>query len=114
MLKGGTLIRAVIVFVACSLLMFFVFYFYPAEIFEAKVVNYFGEFEQDMSLRTMLTHQNLPENIVPDTLVSIRPTIKGGLILFICIIGLPIMVAWRTTVKKYRPDAGEVDEPETD
>lgn len=106
-------VKVLVIFTVTALLMFAIFYVYPAQIFESRIVEYESDYTADLSLTNILFHQDLPDFVNRDALVSIRPTVRGGLVLFICIIGLPGMIAWRSVVKRYRPVAEE-DHDETD
>ena len=88
-----------IFFGTAGLLLCF-FYFYPAHIFESKVIGISGEVVLDLSLKSIFFKQDLPSQLNPQNIISIQPTVSGYLILFICTIALPLMLAYRLTMKK--------------
>ncbi len=102
--------RFILVFIGTATLLFGLFYFYPAQVFEGKVVGESGELIMDLSLRTLLFGDELPSNLNSENIISIGPTLSGWLILFVIIIGLPFMLAYRSTVK--RPEKAAVIERE--
>lgn len=108
------MIKVVTVFLVSAAAFFCIFYFYSADIFECRVVeaNPYAEGGQvdytvDASLKTALFGTDLPQEINSDTFVKIGPTWKGIMILFVCLIGLPAMIAWRSIVKRPAPEENE-------
>ena len=95
------------VFSVFSVLSFALFYVYPADIFEAEITETDGSFTMELTLKNILFQEDLPPFVNKDKLLSVYPTVKGGLILFICIIGLPFMIAWRMTLRRNREEDQE-------
>ena len=79
------------------------FYFYTAEIFEAEIVEYSSTYTLDLSLRAYLDHAYLPRVVSVNSLISVSPTVKGIFLLIICLVGLPIMIAYRIATNKVEP-----------
>jgi len=92
--------RPILIFILSFVILFAFFYFYPAHIFESKVVGDSSEMILDLSLKNILLGEDLPAQLNPENINSIRPTISGFMILLICLIALPIMIAYRTTISK--------------
>jgi len=90
-----------------ALLFFLFFYFYPAEIFESKVSGNGTEAVVELSLKSILHKENLPEGLNPQNIESIRPTVAGFMIMIICMIALPVMIAYRFTLKKKVDDSSQ-------
>lgn len=108
------MLKVVTVFLISAAAFFCIFYFYPAEIFECRVVELNaawieGEasYVTEASLKTSLFGTDLPQEVDPETLVKITPTWKGLIIMFVCLIGLPAMIAWRSVVKRPEPEDEE-------
>lgn len=92
--------RPILIFILSFAVMFAFFYFYPAHIFESKVIGNGSELTVDLSLKNILFSEDLPAQLNPANIKSIRPTISGFMILLICLIALPGMIAYRTTISK--------------
>lgn len=71
------------------------FYFYKAPIFEAKINEGGVIYTQDVALRAFLDYEVLPEVVLKQLVTDVVPTWKGGLILVIGLIGLPLMLGYR-------------------
>ncbi len=95
-----------LVFIGSAVVLFTFFYFYPAEIFEGTVIDANGTpTVMDLSLRSLFWGENLPSSLVVENIVKIKPTTAGWLLLGICNLGLPLMLAYRTKVDRSpRPD----------
>lgn len=76
------------------------FYFYPTQIFEAKITENGAVYALDISLKSYLDHGSLPEVVSQQNLISVVPTWKGALLLIICLIGIPIMIGYRIATNK--------------
>ncbi|MBN4072888.1 hypothetical protein JYT74_02485 [Crocinitomix catalasitica] len=102
-MKGAT------IFLVTTALFFAFFYFYPAEIFECTVDEGYITYTKDLSLKAVLFGQAYPDVINVQDLVNISLSWKGMVIMFVCILGLPAMMAWRSTVKRTsRPTNSDV------
>lgn len=71
------------------------FYFYPAKIFEARIFEGDISFTMDISVRGFLDFNELPEVAYNPKVTAVNPTWKGLALLLICLVGLPIMIAYR-------------------
>lgn len=80
------------------------FYFYPAQIFEAKIIENGTAYALDISLKSYLDHASLPQVVSQQNLISVTPTWKGFLLLVICLIGIPIMLGYRIATNKTDPN----------
>ena len=87
--------KIVIYFIGVAALFGCFFYFYPADIFEAKITE--GElfYTIDVQLQAFFDLEKLPDAIYSPKVTDIKPTWKGGALLFICLIGLPGMIVYR-------------------
>ena len=81
-----------------------IFYFYPAEIFEAEIIEGLATYRVDISLKAYLDHSYLPEGVSVDNVVSVAPTVKGIMLLIICLLGIPIMLGYRVATKDRAPE----------
>ena len=71
------------------------FYFYDAAIFEAEIVEETSTYQLDVSLKALLDSTALPQGVSLDRLISVGPTLKGILLMVVCLLGLPIMIGYR-------------------
>lgn len=72
------------------------FYFYPAAIFEAEVIERPEvRYVLDVSIQGLLNPTALPERIDPNLVIATSLTLKGWFLLVICLIGVPIMIGYR-------------------
>lgn len=93
--------KFVITFIGTAVLFLAFFYFYPAEIFESVVEDVNGtKIIMDLSIKSIFFGENIPESLVKENISNISLTTAGWLILFICNFGLPLMIAYRTTVAR--------------
>lgn len=77
------------------------FYFYPADIFETSIIEQNSTYNKELTLKQLLGHSPLFTDFESKSLISFSPTLRGWFMLFIIFIGLPIMIAFRTTIKKH-------------
>lgn len=87
--------RYFLIFILSSAVLFCFFYFYPAAIFQASIQGGLAEITTDVSLKTLIFKTELPSGIIAQNVVSIKPTLQGILLLLVCLIGLPAMIALR-------------------
>lgn len=87
--------RFFLIFILSFLILFAFFYFYPANVFEAKIQGEIAEITTDVSLQTLLFKKGLPDQLIAANVVSVKPTLQGILLLLICLAGLPLMIALR-------------------
>ncbi|MBL7897414.1 MAG: hypothetical protein JNJ99_02680 [Crocinitomicaceae bacterium] len=92
--------RFFLIFIVSSAALFAFFYFYSANIFNCTISGQFTEINADLSLRAVLFNENLPAELLTANIQSVKPTLQGYMILFICLIGLPLMIAYRFTKVK--------------
>ena len=97
--------RSTLIFFLAFALLFSFFYFYPAQVFESKVSGNGNELILNLSLKNILLGDDLPKHLNPANIQSIRPTFTGFMMLLICLIALPIMIAYRATLKKKPTDS---------
>ena len=93
--------RFFLIFLAAVAGFFAFFYFYPAAMFQATISNNLAQVTTDISLKTLLHGTDYPNGILAENVSSVNLTLQGILILFICLIGIPLMIAYRMT--KARP-----------
>jgi len=77
------------------------FYLYPADIFEVQLVDNGIPFNKEITIKQLLRPDLLVGSIQNDGFESCVPTLKGWFMLFAIFIGLPIMIAYRFTLKRY-------------
>ena len=95
-------LKFILVFIGSGAIMFLIFYFYPAEIFDAKAIGKSGdEVPVSLSMRAFLGKGELPTSLNPENVVEIKRSLSGWMILFICVIGLPLMFAYRSILTKH-------------
>ena len=93
--------KFILVFIGSGIAMFLIFYFYPAEIFDATVTGINGtEMETSLSLRAFLGNGDLPDDVNAANVLEVKNKLSGWMILFICVLGLPLMFAYRSVVTK--------------
>lgn len=86
----------IILYSALTAALFFCFfYFYPADIFEAEIKGSVGSVTTDVSLQALLFKQNLPGGLLAKNVQSISLTVRGILVLGVCLLALPIMIGFR-------------------
>ena len=87
------------------LLLFAVFfaalYFYPADIFEAEITDNVLIYKKEITLNNFINSEDFLKNLSSNKAESVNLTPKGWFLLVIILIALPIMIAYRTTLKKY-------------
>lgn len=71
------------------------FYFYEAAIFEANISENTIVYPMDISLKAFLDHSHLPQPAIIGQVSAVTPTWKGGFLLVVCLIGVPIMLGYR-------------------
>lgn len=87
--------KAFLYFIVSFAILLSFFYFYPAPIFPAEISNDIISLKADVSLKTFIHQNNLPEGIIQDEFTKINLTFQGYFLLFVCLIGLPLMIALR-------------------
>ena len=94
-------LKFILVFIGSGAALFLIFYFYPAEIFDAKAIGKTGdEVPVSLSMRAFLGRGELPSSLNPENVAEIKRSLSGWMILFICVIGLPFMIAYRSILTK--------------
>ncbi|MDA7804231.1 hypothetical protein N8987_06615 [Crocinitomix sp.] len=89
----------IVIYSAISILAFTAFfYFYPAAIFEAEITDVGGVYQHDIPLSGFVNHASMPAEMMIQKIVSVSPTWKGGLLLLIILIGIPIMIGFRIEI----------------
>ncbi|MGV6860786.1 MAG: hypothetical protein ACWA41_03390 [Putridiphycobacter sp.] len=88
--------KSFFIFLATSLGVILLFYFSDSSIFEVELYQNGIETTKEVSLKSLFTSK---------TKTSL--TYKGWAILLITSIGLPLIVAWRSTLTKYSRKTGE-------
>jgi len=81
-----------LIFIVVAILMNAFIYFYPADIFQYQ----FGNAVKDVTLESLF-NENYFSNL----------TLKGWFMLAICSVGIPVIIAWRSTLTKYSRKTGE-------
>ena len=77
------------------------FYFYPASIFEAEIVERpETRYIVDVSIKGLMDVNALPEKVDPNLVISSALTLKGWFLLIICLVGVPIMIGYRLATQE--------------
>lgn len=85
-----------LIFIAVACILNAFIYFYPADIFPVEMAN---GLLKDVTLKDMMSKE---------IDVSINDlTFKGWFLLFICSVGIPAIIAWRSTLTKYNRRTGK-------
>jgi len=101
--------RPIFIFLLSFAVLLAFFYFYPAHIFESKITGTGSELIVDLSLKNILFSEDLPEQLNPANINSIRPTVSGLVILLICLVGIPLMIAYRFSMMKKKDEKNSND-----
>lgn len=80
--------------VAVTILLTF-FFFYEVELFQAEIASGGEIFMREVSFKQFFEIKTLPSDY------KIKPTLQGWLLLAAIFLGLPLMIAYRVTLKKY-------------
>lgn len=96
-----------LIFISVLIVMGMLLYFYPADVFEATTTYSDGELTKEVTLKQLISQNTWPDSIETIKNQSVSPTVKGWAMLFICIIGIPGLIAWRSTLTKYNRKTGE-------
>lgn len=99
--------KVYLIFIGVSVVMGVLLYFYPADIFEATTTYTDGELTKDVTLKQLISQNTWPDSVDTIKNQSVTPTVKGWALLFISFIGLPGVMAWRSTLTKYNRKTGE-------
>ena len=91
--------------------MFLIFYFYPAELFDGKVVGPAAEAERAVSMKAFLGLDADFTQEIKSKGFTFERKLSGWMILIIMTIGMPLMFAYRGTLDKRRQ---ETEEKETE
>jgi hypothetical protein len=94
-IRNSDQMRFFLIFIASSAALFAFFYFYSANIFNCTLSGEFSEINADLSLKAIFFNGQLPAELISANIIAIKPTLQGYMILFICLIGLPLMIAYR-------------------
>jgi hypothetical protein len=100
--------RFLIVFLVSCTLLFLLLWLYPAHIFESVVTGPGSELSVELSLKAIFLGENFPETVNAANVQSVTPTFTGYFMMVICLLGLPVLIAWRFSMKR----TDETAEPE--
>ncbi|MBI3134113.1 MAG: hypothetical protein HYZ14_05495 [Bacteroidetes bacterium] len=92
--------RFFLIFLGAAAGLFAFFYFYPAAMFQATISSNMAQVTADISLKTLLYKENFPNGILAENVTAVSLTVQGVLILIICLVALPLMIAYRFTKTK--------------
>jgi hypothetical protein len=99
--------KVYLIFIGVSVVMGLLLYFYPADVFEATTTYTDGELTKEVTLKQLISQNTWPDSLDTIQDQSVDPTLKGWAMLLICFIGLPGLMAWRSTLTKYNRKTGE-------
>ncbi|HIP35433.1 MAG TPA: hypothetical protein EYG85_01110 [Crocinitomix sp.] len=88
--------KPIIIFVVVSLLVILLFFLSNTKVFDVTIKDGQYTYPKQFSLKELFTSSK-----------SFHLTIKGWLLLLITIIGLPALIAWRSTLTKYDRKTGK-------
>lgn len=103
------MMRFALIFFGVAVFMIAFCYLYPAHIFEAEVAGQGSSLVTELSLRSILFKENLPETVNAKNVESVRPTMAGIMIMIVCFIGLPAMIAWRFALRSKPADKSSAE-----
>lgn len=83
-----------IFFVTVALLITF-FYFYNVDLFQAEITSNGETSIKEVSFKNFFEIRTIPDDY------AIKPTMQGWLLLVAIFLGLPTMLAYRVTLKRY-------------
>jgi hypothetical protein len=84
-----------VIFVLTCATLFSFFYFYEVDLFQAEINSNNSKIIKEIPLRNFFQKQPVPTNY------SVKPTLQGWLLLLAIFVGLPVMIAYRITLKRY-------------
>ena len=87
--------KSILVFISIIVLLLCFFYFYEVELFQAEITSSGETFVREVSFKKFFEIRTMPNDY------SIKPTLQGWLLLAAIFFGLPTMVAYRITLKRY-------------
>jgi len=103
--------KAYLIFIGVAIAMSSFMYFYPADIFEAEVSlageSSNGNLIKEITLKQIISQSTFSNQTETTQNQTISPTLKGWFMLFICTLGIPAIIAWRSTLTKYNRKSGE-------
>lgn len=88
-----------LIFIVVAILMNTFLYLYPADIFQIENIN---GIIKDVTIKQLFDNENLVK--------FSNLTTKGWFMLIICSIGIPVIIAWRSTLTKYSRKTGEKED----
>ncbi|OIQ27417.1 MAG: hypothetical protein BM555_06105 [Crocinitomix sp. MedPE-SWsnd] len=92
--------KFILIFLGSGIAMFLIFYFYPADIFDGKIVGPEAEAERTVSMKAFLGLDDAFNQEVDSKGFSFERKLSGWMILIILTIGMPLMFAYRGTLDK--------------
>lgn len=101
-----------LVFLGSGAVMFLIFFFYPAQIFDAELFDDYSKINEELSMKEFLGLSEPFNAMLEEAGWEVRRKLSGWMILFICLIGLPLMIALRTVVTKGSKETEEQNENE--
>lgn len=84
-----------LIFIAVVVVLSAFFYFYQVDLFQAEITRNGESFISEVSFNSFFTIKKESAE------ASIRPTLQGWLLLAAIFLGLPTMIAYRVTLKRY-------------
>lgn len=93
-------VKFILTFIVSGTVMFLIFYFYPAKIFDVEISNQVVDKSQEIHLKAFLGLDERFDIWLKQHHYEMKRKLSGWMILLICTIGLPAMIALRTTVSR--------------
>ncbi len=90
-----------LIFTLCFTVLAAFFYFYPADIFEAELQEQTITFTKEITLKQVLNPNLIEGASQAEGFNAVHLTIKGWFILITVLVVLPLMIAYRVTLKRY-------------
>lgn len=103
--------KFIFIFFGSGIAMFLIFYFLPIEIFEVRFVGSVAESEEYLTLPAFLGLDGALNEELSLANLEMRRVGAGYLFLCISLIGLPVMLAYRSIITKESRKKVEQDEP---
>ena len=97
-----------LVFLGSGAVMFLIFYFYPAKIFDVWYQGSISQVEEQVSLKEFFGWDNELKNNLANQGIELERKLSGWMIALIILVGMPAMFAYRSLVsKKLESDKNE-------
>jgi hypothetical protein len=101
-------LKLVLVFFGSGTIMFLIFYFYPAKLFDVDLIRGSNSFIEEVHLSAFLGIDQRFEDYLSMYDYTLERRLSGWMIAFVCLIGLPLMLTYRASLSKGDDEKGEM------